>query len=137
MPASRIHKRLAAIVAVAVGLAGLSPQWAAGQGLPQECKALWASLEAAAKAKDLKAAAAGEREIAIDPICNAPLSVAAKEVMLGLYREEEARPAVAVEERLGDDGDDQDRHQRREDERPSVAHEDAQVPQENRQHGAR
>jgi outer membrane protein OmpA-like peptidoglycan-associated protein len=91
MPVSWNDKRLAAIIAVAAALAGLAPQWAAGQGLPQECKALWASLEAAAKAQDLKAAVAGEREIAIDPICNAPLTVAAKEVLLGLYREEDAR----------------------------------------------
>ena len=91
MPVSWNDKRLAAVIAVAAALAGLAPQWAAGQGLPQECKALWASLEAAAKAQDLKAAAAGEREIGIDPICNAPLTVAAKEVLLGLYREEDAR----------------------------------------------
>src|SRR5262245_51470559 len=91
MSASGTDKRLVLRIVVAAGLVGLAPQWVAGQGLPDACRALWASLEAAAKAKDLKAAAAGEREIAIDPICNAPLSVAAKEAMLDLHREEDAR----------------------------------------------
>jgi outer membrane protein OmpA-like peptidoglycan-associated protein len=95
MPVSRIDKHWLVWIMVAVGLTCVAPQWAAGQDLPQECKALWANLEAAAKARDLKAAAAGEREIAIDPICNAPLSVAAKEVLLGLHREEDTRLELA------------------------------------------
>lgn len=91
MPVSRIDKHWLVWIVVASGLTCVAPQWAAGQGLPQECKALWASLETAAKAQDLKAAVAGEREIAIDPICNAALSIAAKEVLLGLYREADTR----------------------------------------------
>ena len=48
-------------------------------------------LEAAAKAYDLRSAAAGERDIAIDPICNSFLSVGARDLMFALHREEEVR----------------------------------------------
>ncbi len=91
MPGFRIDGRIAVQVALAAGLAGAAPLWAAGQGLPSECKDQWARLEAAAKAHDLKSAAAGERDIAIDPICSSFLSVGARDLMLGLHREEDAR----------------------------------------------
>jgi outer membrane protein OmpA-like peptidoglycan-associated protein len=92
VPGFRIDGRIAVQAALAAGLAGAAPLWAAaGQGLPSECKDKWAGLEAAAKAHDLRSAAAHERDIAIDPICNSFLSVGAKELMLALHREEEVR----------------------------------------------
>jgi outer membrane protein OmpA-like peptidoglycan-associated protein len=91
VPGIRIDACIAAQVALAAGLAGLAPLWAAGQDVPGECVVQWTRLEAAAKAHDLKSAAAGERDIAVDPICNSFLSVAAKDLMLALHREEDVR----------------------------------------------
>jgi outer membrane protein OmpA-like peptidoglycan-associated protein len=91
VPGFRIDGRIAVQVALAAGLIGAGPLWAAGQGLPDECKDQWARLAAAAKAHDLQSAAAGERAIAIDPICNSLLSAGARDLMLALHREEEFR----------------------------------------------
>jgi outer membrane protein OmpA-like peptidoglycan-associated protein len=82
--------RLTAHVALAAGLAAALPRWAIGQDMADECRKLWASLEDAAQKQDIKAAAAGEREIAVDPICNS-LSVAAQEIVLGLYKDQDSR----------------------------------------------
>lgn len=83
--------RIVALQSVLVaGIAGLPLDSAAGQALPEACGGLWAMLEAAVKARDLKGGAAREREVAIDPLCNS-LSVPAKQLMFGLYREEALR----------------------------------------------
>jgi outer membrane protein OmpA-like peptidoglycan-associated protein len=91
MSLSGTAKRLVLSAALLAGVLGLAPRWAAGQALPQECSELRARLDDAVQAGDLKRAAAGEREIGTDPICNSYLSVAAKEAVLDLYRKEDER----------------------------------------------
>jgi outer membrane protein OmpA-like peptidoglycan-associated protein len=83
--------RIAAAAIMALGLVAAAPHWAAAQGGPggqDSCK-LWSKLEAAAKAVDIKAAIAAEREIYGEPDCN-QMAVAAKKGVLDLYRVQDA-----------------------------------------------
>jgi outer membrane protein OmpA-like peptidoglycan-associated protein len=86
----RIDKRIVVQIILAGGLAGAAPHWAAGQALPGTCQALWAQLQAAAKARNLEAAKQANRKIQTGPGCN-PVRVGAKGLMLGLHRQEDAR----------------------------------------------
>jgi outer membrane protein OmpA-like peptidoglycan-associated protein len=86
----RIPRTISVQSLLAAGVAALLSHPAASQAVPEECKGVWARLDAAVKARDLKGAAARERDLAVEPLCNS-LSVPAKQLVLGLYRGEAAR----------------------------------------------
>lgn len=89
---SRCHARHVAPTLLAAGLASALPHWvhhgrALAQTPSETCTARWTAFEVAAKARRLETAIAAESTLAGVPGCSR-LRVAAKEAMLGLYRDE-------------------------------------------------
>jgi OmpA-OmpF porin, OOP family len=90
-PGPRMPPRIALAAAVlATGLAGVPFLGAVAQAPSEECTARWSAFDAAAQAGDLEAAAAAESKLATVPGCSHQ-RVRAREVILGLHRDEAVR----------------------------------------------
>jgi outer membrane protein OmpA-like peptidoglycan-associated protein len=81
----RTDTRIAAAALLALVLAGQAPQRAAAQEGGRDRCTLWSRMDAAAKAGDLKAAAAAAQAIEDEPHCNSRV-VDAKKAVVEIYR---------------------------------------------------
>ena len=100
MSAFRFDTRLAAAALLALGLGAAAPDWAAAQGGGGQCQ-LWAKMETAVKAADLKAAIALEEEIDLEPRCSGK-GLDAKKAVVEVYR---ALMAIADDRKVLTDQD--------------------------------
>jgi outer membrane protein OmpA-like peptidoglycan-associated protein len=84
---SQLLAQLLVQAVLAAALAGVLPLWAVAQPVSEACRELWAGFEAAAHSKNLEAATAAEKSLAVVPGCGRQ-RVAAKQALLDLFRAE-------------------------------------------------